>query len=143
MNARNLLLFAAGLLFGVGLAISGMTDPQRVVGFLDIAGNWDYSLAFVMGGAVTTLGLSLIAWRKFVGDTGWFGTRLPARDPDPIDRRLVFGAAIFGAGWGLGGFCPGPAIANLAALRLDALLFVAAMAVGMILARVVARADCE
>ena len=111
MNPRNLLLFAAGLLFGLGLAISGMTDPARVVGFLDLAGAWDCSLAFVMGGAVATLGVALIVRRKFVGDTGWFGTRLPARDTDPVDSRLV--------------------------------IFVAAMAVGMLLARSVAGADRE
>ncbi|MBC7365227.1 MAG: YeeE/YedE family protein [Undibacterium sp.] len=141
MRTRNLVLFAAGILFGLGLAVSGMTDPARVTGFLDVTGNWDSSLIFVMGGAVATLGLGLLAWRKWVGAAGWFGTKLPPRDTDPVDRRLVPGAAIFGVGWGLGGFCPGPAIANLAALRLDALWFVAAMAVGMLLARVLVRAD--
>ncbi len=142
MNARRfLLLFVAGVLFGVGLAVSGMTDPTRVVGFLDVAGDWDYSLMFVMGGAVTTLALSLLAWRKWVGAKGWFGVTLPPRCNDPVDRRLIGGAAIFGIGWGLGGFCPGPAIANLTTLRLDVLIFVSAMAVGVVLARVIARVD--
>ena len=141
MNGRGLLIFFAGLLFGVGLAVSGMTDPARVVGFLDVTGNWDSSLIAVMGGAVGTLSLSLLAWRKWKGSEGWFGATLPARDDDPIDRRLVAGAAIFGAGWGLSGFCPGPGIAGLAALRVDAAILVGAMAVGMLLARVLARAD--
>lgn len=141
MNTRLLLLFAAGVLFGVGLAVSGMTDPARVIGFLDVAGDWDPALLFVMGGAVTTFGLGLALWRKRTGGRGWFGTTLPARDCDPIDRRLVLGAAIFGVGWGLVGFCPGPALANLGAWRMEALVFVPAMAIGMLLARVGFGAD--
>lgn len=141
MNRRNLVIFTAGILFGLGLAVSGMTDPGRVVGFLDVTGAWDPSLVFVMGGAVGTLGLSLLAWRRLVGGKGWFGTTLPRRDTDPIDRRLVIGALLFGVGWGLGGYCPGPGIAGLAGLRLESLVFVPAMAAGMWLARVVGGAD--
>lgn len=141
MNARALTLFAAGLLFGVGLAISGMTDPLRVIGFLDVWGDWDATLLFVMGGAVGTYGLGMAVWRKRQGGAGWFGTTLPQCETAPITRRLVIGAAIFGIGWGLGGFCPGPAIANLAALRSEALVFVPAMIVGMWLARVGYGAD--
>ena len=141
MTKRNLIVFAAGSLFGVGLAVSGMTDPARVIGFLDITGAWDPSLAFVMGGAVTTFGLGLILWRKCTGGRGWFGVALPKRDCTAVDRRLVGGAAIFGVGWGLVGFCPGPAFVNLAALRPEALVFVPAMAVGMLLARVGFGAD--
>ena len=141
MNRRNLVLFVSGVLFGVGLAVSGMTDPGRVVGFLDVTGSWDPSLIFVMGGAVATLGLGLLAWRRLAGGSGWFGTTLPARDTAPVDRRLVLGALVFGVGWGLGGYCPGPAIANLSAWRLDALVFVPAMAAGMGLARSLAGAD--
>jgi uncharacterized protein len=141
--SQIVVVLVAGVLFGFGLALSGMTDPARVVGFLDIAGAWDYSLAFVMGGAVGTLGLSLLAWRRWVGNAGWFGTTLPSRDSDRVDRRLIAGAAIFGIGWGLGGFCPGPAIANLAALHVDAAVVVVAMAAGMWLARVTAGADRE
>ncbi len=143
MNARLLTLLGAGVLFGLGLAVSGMTDPTRVIGFLDVAGNWDPALLFVMGGAVTTFGLGMIVRRKTSGDRGWFGTKLPQRNSDPIDWRLVVGALIFGVGWGIAGFCPGPAIAGLAALRSESLLFVPAMAVGMILARVLAGADRE
>lgn len=143
MNRRSLLIFAAGILFGLGLAVSGMTDPARVIGFLDVTGAWDPSLAFVMGGAVGTLGLGLFAWRKVVGAQGWFGTTLPVRDTEPVDRRLVIGALLFGVGWGLGGYCPGPAIAGLAALRTEALVFVSTMAAGMWLARVVGGADAE
>ena len=141
MNLRNLILLLAGMLFGFGLALSGMTDPSRVIGFLDVTGHWDYSLAFVMGGAVTTLGLGHLLVRKLTGGAGWFGTRLPVRDTEPVDRRLVIGALIFGVGWGIGGFCPGPALANLAALKTDALVFVPAMAAGMWLARVTCGSD--
>ena len=141
MNPRFLTLFVAGALFGAGLALSGMNDPTRVVGFLDVTGTWDPSLVFVMGGAVTTFGLGLIVWRKRTGGRGWFGTMLPGRDHEPVDRRLVVGALIFGIGWGFGGFCPGPGFANLAALRTEALVFVPAMAVGMLLARAGFAAD--
>lgn len=141
MNRRGMVIFVSGVLFGLGLAVSGMTDPGRVVGFLDVTGAWDPSLVFVMGGAVATLGLGLLAWRKRNGGNGWFGTTLPSRDTDPIDRRLVIGALVFGLGWGLGGFCPGPGIASLAALRLEALVFVPAMAAGMWLARALCGAD--
>ncbi|HEX2853085.1 MAG TPA: DUF6691 family protein [Opitutaceae bacterium] len=143
MNPRFLLLFAAGAIFGFGLALSGMTDPGRVVGFLDVAGAWDPALLFVMGGAVSTIGLGVVIWRKLRGNAGWFGTKLPAREEDPIDRRLVLGSLVFGIGWGISGFCPGPAIANLASWRTEALIFVPAMAVGMLLARVGFKADCD
>jgi uncharacterized membrane protein YedE/YeeE len=143
MNRRDLVIFAAGVLFGLGLAVSGMTDPARVIGFLDVSGAWDPSLMFVMGGAVGILGLGLLVWRRLGGGKGWFGTTLPVRDNEPVDRRLVIGALIFGMGWGLGGYCPGPGIAGLAALRMESLVFVPAMAAGMWLARVVAGADAE
>lgn len=140
---RNVVLFGAGALFGLGLAISGMTDPQRVLAFLDVTGNWDPSLAFVMIGAIPTFGLGLLLQRRRTGGKGWFGAELPARPCEPIDRRLVIGALVFGIGWGIGGFCPGPAIANLAALRIEALVFVPAMAAGMIIARLAFGADSE
>jgi uncharacterized membrane protein YedE/YeeE len=141
MNRRHSILFLAGLLFGFGLAVSGMTDPGRVIGFLDVAGKWDPSLAFVMGGAVVTVGVGLLVLRPLTGGKGWFGTMLPVRDTGPIDRRLVVGALVFGVGWGLGGFCPGPAVASLAAGRTAAFVFVPAMAVGMGLARALAKTD--
>lgn len=141
MNARLLILLVAGALFGAGLAVSGMTDPARVMAFLDITGKWDPSLMFVMGGAIPAFGLGLIVFRRRTGGLGWFGARLPAYEREPIDRRLVLGSAIFGIGWGVGGICPGPGIANLAALHPEALTFVPAMAVGMLIARVGFGAD--
>jgi uncharacterized protein len=143
VSLRLFTVFAAGGLFGFGLALSGMTDPARVIGFLDVAGAWDPALAFVMGGAVTTFGVGLLLVRRGRGSRGWFGSTLPERDRDPVDRSLVIGAAIFGVGWGLAGFCPGPAIANLAALRPEAVAFVPAMAVGMWLARIIGKVDLK
>jgi uncharacterized membrane protein YedE/YeeE len=124
-----------GGLFGTGLAISGMTDPARVIGFLDVFGAWDPALLFVMAGAVGVYGLGMLILRRFDG------VKLPVAGSSPIDRRLVIGAAIFGLGWGLGGFCPGPALANLGAVRVEALLFVPAMVIGMLLAQRFFRAD--
>ena len=132
MKAGRLLLFlVAGSLFGSGLAISGMTDPGRVIGFLDIFGTWDPSLLFVMAGAVAVYGLGMVFLRRLRSGI----VNLPPASTSPIDRRLVIGAMIFGLGWGLGGFCPGPALANLGALRPEALLFVPAMAIGMFVAQ--------
>lgn len=141
MNARLFVLLLAGALFGAGLAISGMTDPARVTGFLDVTGKWDPSLMLVMGGAIPVFGLGLLLFRRSTGGLGWFGARLPACEREPIDRRLVLGAAIFGIGWGVGGICPGPGIANLAALHPEALAFVPAMALGMLIARMGFGAD--
>jgi uncharacterized protein len=119
------LTFLAGLLFGAGLALSGMTDPVRVIGFLDMAGDWDPTLAFVMGGALLTFAVgSFLVRRKANRECGVC---------EPVSRNLVVGSVIFGIGWGLGGFCPGPAIANLAELRAEALVFVPMMALGMFL----------
>ena len=143
MKKRLLIVFIAGSLFGIGLAVSGMSNPARVIGFLDLTGKWDPSLLAVMGGAVVTFGLGLVLWRRREGKSGWFGTVLPGRNEDPVDWRLVLGATVFGLGWGLAGFCPGPAIANLALLRPDALWFVPAMAAGMGLARLVFGADAD
>ncbi len=140
MKRLPIFLLSGGL-FGSGLVLSGMTDPARVRAFLDVAGAWDPTLAFVMGGAVGTFGGGMILARRWRDGRGWFGTLLPARDHDPVDRRLVIGAVFFGVGWGLAGFCPGPALANLAAWRTEALVFVPALAVGMILARILYRAD--
>ena len=125
------LIFVAGSFFGSGLAISGMTDPARVIGFLDVFGAWDPALLFVMAGAVGVYGGGMLILRRF----GNLGRKLPSAASTPINRRLIIGAGIFGVGWGLGGFCPGPALANLGALRLEALLFVPAMAIGMFLAQ--------
>ena len=142
MKASKFFLFLmAGGLFGAGLAISGMTDPARVIGFLDVFGKWDPALLFVMAGATGTYGLGMLALRQIghgklaASPTKNFGCdlKLPSTGSSPIDRQLVIGAAIFGVGWGLGGFCPGPSLANLGALRIEALVFVPAMAIGMLL----------
>jgi uncharacterized protein len=136
-TGKLVLFFVAGALFGMGLAISGMTDPRRVIGFLDLFGAWDPALLFVMAGAAGVYGLGMLLLRRFRGRK----VDLPSAASSPIDRRLVIGAAIFGLGWGLGGFCPGPALANLGALQIEALLFVPTMAIGMLLAQKFFRAD--
>jgi uncharacterized protein len=134
---KMILFFVAGGLFGTGLAISGMTDPARVIGFLDLFGAWDPALLFVMAGAVGVYGLGILMLRRVKNRD----LKLPSSTPSPIDRQLIVGSAIFGVGWGLGGFCPGPALANLGALRVEALLFVPAMAIGMFLAQRLFGAD--
>ena len=134
---RLVLFFVVGSLFGMGLAVSGMTDPARVIGFLDVFGGWDPALLFVMAGAVGVYGLGMLILRRVKNRS----LKLPSPTPSPIDRQLVIGATIFGVGWGLGGFCPGPALANLGALRIEALLFVPTMAIGMLLAQTLFGAD--
>lgn len=132
------LAFSAGALFAVGLAVSGMTQPAKVVGFLDVAGRWDPSLAFVMAGAV---GVYFVAQRWFRNrSTALLGAEieLPARHS--VDVRLVTGAAIFGVGWGLSGFCPGPALTSLGSGSLAAVVFVVAMGAGMLVFRVLENA---
>lgn len=129
------LLFSAlfGVLFGVGLLVSGMTDPARVLAFLDVAGAWNPALAFVMGGAVAVaLPAFAIARRRGVAA---LGTRIELPDRFRIDARLVGGAAIFGLGWGLSGICPGPAIVLLGQDLVRAGVFVAALIVGAWLVR--------
>lgn len=138
---KFLVLLFAGILFGAGLAISGMTDPAKVTGFLDLFGKWDPSLAFVMAGALAAYGGGIFVWRKISGGKGWFGTRLPEAGSDPITLRLIVGAVIFGIGWGLSGFCPGPAIASLGALRTEALVFVPTLIAGAFIARFAFRAE--
>jgi uncharacterized membrane protein YedE/YeeE len=128
---KMVLFFVAGGLFGMGLAVSGMTDPARVIGFLNVFGAWDPALLFVMAGAVGVYGTGMLILRRVKNQN----PQLPSARSSPIDRQLVIGAAIFGVGWGLGGFCPGPALANLGVLRVEALLFVPAMAIGMFLAQ--------
>lgn len=119
----------AGLVFGVGLVVSGMANPAKVLAFLDLAGSWDPSLAFVMGGAVVVgfIGFRLV-WRRRAPLLG-AGFDLPTASA--IDRRLLAGAALFGIGWGIGGFCPGPAITALSLAAPGTLVFVPAMAVGL------------
>jgi len=128
---RNLAALFCGLLFGVGLAVSGMMDPAKVVGFLNLAGNWDPTLLFVMGGAllVSGPGFYLVLRRRRPVLEASFD--LPTRTT--IDGRLLSGAAVFGVGWGLSGFCPGPAVAALSMGLLPVFAFLAAMAAGMLL----------
>jgi uncharacterized membrane protein YedE/YeeE len=129
MNA--LAAFAAGLVFGIGLVVSGMTDPGKVIGFLDLAGRWDPSLAFVMGGAILVGYFSFAAAGKRARNFLGGAMQLPTRRD--IDARLVAGSAVFGVGWGLAGFCPGPALVALGAGIDQAALFVAAMLAGMVI----------
>lgn len=127
------LVSIGGLMFGAGLVVSGMTDPDRVIGFLDVTGDWDPALAFVMGGAVLTFALGRLILGKTLVRAGTF--KLPDLAAEPVRKRLLIGSAIFGIGWGLGGFCPGPAIANLASIRTEALVFVPLMLIGMFVAQ--------
>jgi uncharacterized membrane protein YedE/YeeE len=134
---RIIASLVSGLIFGLGLIVSGMVNPAKVLGFLDIAGDWDPSLAFVMGGAVvvTFLGFKLLGTKP----RPVFAERFHWPTASEIDSKLIVGSALFGAGWGLGGFCPGPAIASIGLMRPGTFIFIVAMVVGMIAARVVAQ----
>ena len=134
---RGLLALLSGSIFGWGLALSGMMNPARVRGFLDIFGAWDPTLAFVMGGAMAVMGLAWLARRRMTAPLATDSFNLPGTQL--LDRRLIGGAALFGAGWGLAGLCPGPAIASLATSFVPAAIFVASMAAGMLLFRIVDR----
>jgi uncharacterized membrane protein YedE/YeeE len=128
---RNLLALSAGLLFGLGLIAGGMTDPAKVKGFLDLAGAWDPSLALVMGGGIA-IGVLAFARARSQG-TAWSGDPIDLPSSTRIDGRLLVGGVLFGAGWGIGGFCPGPAIVALASGVMPAVVFVIAMLVGMVI----------
>ena len=128
---RILTALASGLIFGLGLALSGMLDPARVRGFLDVAGAWDPSLVFVLGGAVTVSGLGYLVSRRRARPVLEARFDLPTRRR--IDAPLVGGAALFGIGWGLSGFCPGPAVAALSTGAIPVLVFVVPMLAGMAL----------
>jgi uncharacterized membrane protein YedE/YeeE len=133
MVKSNLAAFICGILFSIGLGISGMTQPQKVIGFLDVFGDWDPSLAFVMGGAVISYFiLQLLIQRRF--SKPMLGERFQIPSRKDLDRPLIFGALLFGMGWGIGGYCPGPAISSLGSGSVNAVLFVLAMAMGMLLA---------
>ena len=134
---NRIIEFFVGLLFGIGLLVSGMTDPAKVQGFLDLAGAWDPSLAFVMGGAILVgIGAFAVAKRRTSNFLGGAMHLPTARD---IDRRLVVGSLLFGAGWGLAGFCPGPGLVAMGAGEPKAAIFVAAMVGGMLLFEVIDR----
>ena len=132
MNRNTIIAsFAAGAIFGLGLVISGMANPAKVLGFLDIAGNWDPTLAFVMGGAMLVMAVAWIVQRRLAAPINGPSFHLPGTAL--IDRRLIGGAVLFGIGWGLAGLCPGPAIASLGTALAPAAIFVAAMLAGMAL----------
>lgn len=121
--------FIVGLIFGFGLILSGMTDPSKVLGFLDVTGVWDPSLGLVMGGAILVSSVAFFfASRR---TRAVFGEQMLLPTATQIDRRLVLGGFAFGAGWGLAGYCPGPAVASLFTGMVEPVIFVAAMLVGM------------
>ncbi len=135
MNRAVLIALLSGLLFGAGLAVSGMADPSRVRAFLDVTGRWDPTLGFVMGGAMLPM---IVAWRiKARLDQPLVGDDFHVPGTTGIDRKLIGGAALFGVGWGIAGLCPGPAIADLAVRPLPAAAFVAAMLGGMFINRLI------
>ncbi|MCW8092718.1 DUF6691 family protein [Alteromonas sp. ASW11-130] len=119
-----------GLLFGLGLIISGMSNPARVLNFLDWSANWDPTLAFVMGGAIAIAGPG-IYWVRKQGSP-LFSDKFDIPTTTKIDVKLILGATIFGIGWGIGGFCPGPGVVAVATLQSDVILFVVAMLAGML-----------
>ena len=136
---RALSAFIAGSLFGVGLLISGMTDTTKVQGWLDVFGDWDPTLAFVMGGAMIPM---FIAWQVTRNRRPVLGGAFPAPPKTEIGRKLVIGSVMFGAGWGLAGLCPGPAMASLSYGGLGGTVFLVAMIAGMLAAPpVIARLD--
>jgi uncharacterized membrane protein YedE/YeeE len=132
---RDLAALFAGLLFGLGLAVSQMINPQKVQAFLDVTGDWDPSLALVMGGALAVTG---IAFRFVLRRPGpVFGERFALPIGASIDLKLIAGAAIFGAGWGLAGYCPGPALASLSRPGVETVAFITAMLAGSMLCAVI------
>ena len=134
---RLLSALLIGLVFGIGIATSGMINPAKVLNFFDIAGTWDPSLAFVMGGALAVAipGYRLVLARK----APRFEPKFQLPDTKLIDMKLVAGSGLFGIGWGIAGFCPGGAIPALGLLRVEPVIFVAALLVGIMIARVLQR----
>lgn len=126
---KTLMSFASGLLFGLGLIVSGMANPAKVLGFLDLAGAWDPSLAFVMAGAIAVGVVAFTAAERRTAS--WLGEPMRLPVARQIDRRLVGGSLLFGVGWGIAGFCPGPALVAIGMGQAKAVVFVAMMLVGM------------
>jgi len=122
--------FLVGLIFGIGLILSGMTDPGKVLGFLDLFGLWDPSLAFVMGGAILVGLIAFTVAKKRT--TSMLGDAMQLPTARHVDKRLILGSLAFGVGWGLAGFCPGPAIVSVGAGEIKAVVFVLAMLAGML-----------
>jgi uncharacterized membrane protein YedE/YeeE len=135
MIRDTLVPLLAGTIFGAGLMLGGMTDPARVRGFLDLFGEWDPTLAFVMGGAVLVMALAWLLQNRMQRPV--FATSFALPDRSDITAKLVGGSALFGIGWGIAGLCPGPGFAALAIEPLSAAIFVAAMLAGMMLVRLV------
>jgi uncharacterized membrane protein YedE/YeeE len=127
--------FLTGFMFSAGLAIAGMVDPNKVIGFLDVTGSWDPALAFVMGGGV---GLNFVLF-KFIlkRENPLLSESFPTFAKSEVDKRLILGSILFGVGWGIGGICPGPGIANLFTGQQEMFAFVGAMIVGMLIFKVV------
>ncbi len=135
---KNLVTLFCGALFGLGLVVSGMTDTLKVQGFLDFFGVWDATLVFVMGGAIIPM---FIAWRiAALREKSVLGGLIPLTPKTELDRPLIIGAILFGAGWGLSGFCPGPAFASSSFGGVGSLTFLAAMLAGMVIAPPIIRA---
>lgn len=126
---QALIALIAGLLFGIGLLLSGMANPTKVIGFLDLAGSWDPSLALVMAGAIGAALPAFTMARK--RSTAWAGCALALPSATQIDAPLVLGSLTFGVGWGLAGYCPGPALVSLGTGSVPAVVFVLAMIAGM------------
>jgi uncharacterized membrane protein YedE/YeeE len=136
MIVRLLSASFIGALFGLGIAISGMANPAKVLNFFDIAGTWDPSLIFVMGGALITTAIGYrLVFRTY--DTPEFDPAFHLPGAKDIDARLAGGSALFGVGWGIAGFCPGGAVPALGLMRAEALIFVCAMIAGIIIARAI------
>ena len=134
-----LMSFVAGLVFGLGLILSGMANPAKVLGFLDLAGPWDPSLALVMGGAIAVAAPAFVWARK--RRVSLLGAPMQLPTATRLDRRLVLGSLLFGAGWGVAGFCPGPALVALGMGVPQAYVFVLAMLVGMLLFEAIERSQ--
>lgn len=128
---RVVISFLAGSLFGTGLLLSGMTDTTKVQGWLDMFGQWDPTLAFVMAGAILPM---LVAWRLTANRRPLIGGRFPRKTAPELDRQLIFGSVLFGMGWGLVGLCPGPSLASLGYGGVGGIVFLIAMIVGMVAA---------
>lgn len=130
----SLLAAASGVLFALGLGISGMTSPDKVLAFLELGGAWDPQLAFVMAGALAVYAPAYVVYKR-IGHTPILEDACSVPTARGLDRKLLIGAGLFGIGWGLAGYCPGPALTSLAAPSVAVVAFVVAMLIGMVLVR--------
>lgn len=138
---KSIMSLVAGFIFSIGLVISGMINPDKVIGFLDIFGKWDFSLAFVMGGAVL---INLITFKFLrMKESPFLNDKFEWPKSTDIDSKLIIGSSLFGIGWGLIGICPGPGIVNLATFDPKIIVFVLSMLTGMIIYKFFKRGDCE